>query len=210
MKNEKIDVLNRREFVDRIIGLIESIAQSKEHRTFAIDGEWGSGKTWVLEEIEKELNEKEETPFLIIHYNCWEYDFYQEPLIAIVSALLDFVEKNKTLPSRTKGAVKKGLKKSNTSPTGKEYDWQIKERWEDYPAPNYDDVHTYCEVAFDDSGKTFYYRTRNPELKVGDEVYVPVGYKYQKKIGRIVSMEDFLGSEAPYPLERTKHIIGKV
>lgn len=106
--------------------------------------------------------------------------------------------------------LKQGLKKSPSSPTSKEYDWQLKERWEDYPAPDYDAMHTYCEVAFDNSGKTFYYRTRNPELKVGDEVYVPVGYKYQKKIGRIVSMEDFLGSEAPYPLERTKHIIGKV
>lgn len=106
--------------------------------------------------------------------------------------------------------LKQGLKKSATSTTGKEYDWKLKERWEDYPVPDYDAIHTYCQVAFDDSGNTFYYRTRNPELKVGDEVYVPVGYNYQKKIGRIVSMEDYLGREAPYPLEKTKHIIGKV
>lgn len=89
-------------------------------------------------------------------------------------------------------------------------EWKIKETWEDYPAPDYDAMHTYCQVAFDDSGKYFYYRTRNPELKVGDMVYVPVGYKYQKKIGNIISMKEYKGSKAPYPLERTKHIIGKV
>lgn len=93
---------------------------------------------------------------------------------------------------------------------GKEYNWRLKETWEDYPAPNYDDVHTYCRVAFDGERKTFYYRTRNPELKVGDNVYVPVGYKYQKKIGTIVSMKEYVGRKAPYPLEKTKFIIGKV
>ena len=103
----------------------------------------------------------------------------------------------------------KGIRKNPS--TGEEtYDWKVKETWEDYPAPDYDAMHTYCQVAFDDSGKYFYYRTRNPELKVGDMVYVPVGYKYQKKVGKIISMKEYKGSKAPYPLERTKHIIGKV
>ena len=104
--------------------------------------------------------------------------------------------------------LKKGLRKNQM--TGqKEYDWKIKETWEDYPVPDYNDVHTYCLVAFDESGKAFYYRTRNPELRVGDLVYVPVGYKYEKKIGRIVSMQNYIGWNAPFPLEKTKHIQGK-
>ena len=106
--------------------------------------------------------------------------------------------------------LKKGLRKSTSNPSKKEYDWKLKETWEDYPTPNYNDKHTYCQVAFDESGKSFYYRTRNPELKIGDEVYVPVGYKYQKRVGTIVSMEDYIGKDAPYPLEKTKFIIGKV
>lgn len=105
--------------------------------------------------------------------------------------------------------LKQGMRKNPE--TGKEvYDWKVKETWEDYPMPDYDAMHTYCQVAFDDSGKSFYYRTRNPELKVGDMVCVPVGYKYQKKVGKIISMKEYKGSKAPYPLERTKHIIGKV
>ena len=107
----KIDLLQRREFINRIVALIKTTSNNNGHRTFAIDGEWGSGKTWVLEEIEKELLaieiEEGKRPFLVIHYNCWEYDYYEEPFIAIVSALLNFVENSKVLPSRTKGAVKK-------------------------------------------------------------------------------------------------------
>ena len=104
--------------------------------------------------------------------------------------------------------LRKGIKNSDVS--SQEYDWKLKERWEDYPAPDYNALHTYCQVAFDDSGKTFYFRTRNPELKDGDMVYVPVGYKYEKKIGKIVSMKDYKGYKAPYPLEKTKYIKGKV
>lgn len=92
----------------------------------------------------------------------------------------------------------------------KEYDWKLQETWEDYPVPNYRIKHTYCQVAFDNSGKTFYYRTRNPELKVGDLVYVPVGYKGEQRVGKIVSMKEYKGRKAPYPLEKTKHIKGKV
>ena len=99
------------------------------------------------------------------------------------------------------GRTKRKSKESNT-------DWQTQETWEDYPTVNYDKVHTYCSVTFEDNGKIFYYRTRNPELKVGDLVYVPVGY--EKRVGRIVKMKEYLGYLTPYPLERTKHIIDKV
>lgn len=105
--------------------------------------------------------------------------------------------------------LRKGLRNSDI-PSKQVYDWKVKETWEDYPAPNYNDTHTYCQVSFDDSGKSFYYRTRNPELKVGDMVYVPVGYNYEKKAGRIVSMKEYIGWDAPYPLEKTKYIKGKV
>jgi len=113
-EKQKIDLLKRRKFISRIVKLIETNAQNNGHRVFAIDGEWGLGKTWVLEEIEKTLSsikEQDKKPYLVIHYNCWEYDYYEEPFIAIVSALLNFVESTKILPSRTKGAVKKVFSK---------------------------------------------------------------------------------------------------
>ena len=106
--------------------------------------------------------------------------------------------------------LRKGLRKDPANPGQKVYDWKVKETWEDYPAPDYDAVHTYCQVAFTENGRTYYYRTRNPELKVGDQVYVPFGYNAPKKIGTIVSMEEVVGHDAPFPLSKTKYIIGKV
>ena len=105
--------------------------------------------------------------------------------------------------------LKKGIAKNPK--TGKmEYSWKLHETWEDYPTPDYNDIHTYCFVEFEEGGQAFCYRTRNPDLKVGDMVYVPVGYKHEKKVAKIVSMKDYKGKKAPYPLEKTKHIIGKV
>lgn len=88
--------------------------------------------------------------------------------------------------------------------------WRRREIWEDYPAPNYTAWHTYCSVAFDESGRTYYYRTRNPELKPGDMVYVPVGPNHEKKAGWIVEMKNYRGRSVPYPLEKTRHILDKV
>lgn len=92
----------------------------------------------------------------------------------------------------------------------KESDWRKQEIWEDYPTPNYKAKHTYCQVAFDDSDQTFYYRTRNPEHKEGDTVIVPIGYKGEKRTGKIVSMKEYKGTKVPYPLEKTRYIKQKV
>ncbi|MBR4949728.1 MAG: hypothetical protein IKZ25_03015 [Clostridia bacterium] len=88
--------------------------------------------------------------------------------------------------------------------------WKHKELWEDYPEPDYSATYTYCKVAFEDLDRTFYYRTRNPNLKIGDKVIVPFGKDLNAKEGMIVSIKNYKGSEAPYPLEKTKHIIEKV
>lgn len=110
---QKIDLLKRTDFINRIVSLVEATSNNKGHRTFAIDGEWGSGKTWVLEEIEKVLSAKttddEKYKFLVVHYNCWEYDYYEEPLLAIVSALLNFIDNTQVLKSKAKGAAKRAF-----------------------------------------------------------------------------------------------------
>ena len=105
--------------------------------------------------------------------------------------------------------LRKGVYKKTA--TGKtEHDWKLRETWEDYPVPDYNAMHTYCEIAFPDSEILYYYRTRNPELKVGDKVYVPFGYKYEQKVGTIISMKEYKGKYAPYPLEKTKYIKEKI
>ena len=92
-----IDLLNRREFVEQLVDLTEALSANKENACYAINGEWGVGKTYVLDAFEKRIRSYGvEGPtlskYLVFHYNCWEYDYYEEPLIAIVAALLDQID----------------------------------------------------------------------------------------------------------------------
>lgn len=132
--------------------------------------------------------------------------------VLIIVIAVYFISKNQSRLEKQKASQARHypcVKKDGTPGVHTVYNWELQERWEDYPACNYDISHTYCKIAFDASGRTYYYRTRNPELKVGDRVYAPVGYKYEKKIGRIVEMKTYPGRRVPFPLERTRHLCGK-
>lgn len=101
---DKEDVLNRGSFVERVTALAEVTSHNKQCCCFSINGRWGCGKTYVLDRIEKELlvRQNEETGrdrYFICHYNCWKYDYYEEPLIAIIAAILDATEKDKKILS---------------------------------------------------------------------------------------------------------------
>lgn len=91
---KKEDILNRQPFIDKILSIIETLSKDKRGISFAIDGDWGSGKTFVLEQLEKQLEpvQSEETAddrYFLFHYNCWQYDYYDEPAVAIISAMLE-------------------------------------------------------------------------------------------------------------------------
>ena len=101
---DKLDILDRESFVDSLLQLTENISQSKTTVSFAIDGAWGCGKSFVLDMFEEKLGEiqSEETytdKYLIVRYNCWQYDYYEEPLVAIVSTLVDTINKKTKLLS---------------------------------------------------------------------------------------------------------------
>ena len=75
------DLLSRDQFVSIVSNIVDSKIKQKEGYSFAIDGKWGCGKTTVLDILEERLKCK----YLVVRYNCWKYDFYEEPLIALLS-----------------------------------------------------------------------------------------------------------------------------
>ena len=98
MGDIKVDILNRDIIIDELFNIIQSASINKAYCSFAIEGTWGVGKTFILRRLEEKLEEEmtEETfdnRYFVFHYNCWEYDYYEEPAIAIVSALKDKVDK---------------------------------------------------------------------------------------------------------------------
>lgn len=52
-----------------------------------------------MEKIEKEL-EREEEKFFLFHYNCWQYNYYEEPAVAIISAMISSIQEDRTLVNR--------------------------------------------------------------------------------------------------------------
>lgn len=118
---DKIDVLNREKFVDQLIQLVENISEGKARVSFAIDGIWGCGKSFVLDMFEEQLAQiqSEETctdKYLIVRYNCWKYDYYEEPLVAIVATIIDAInDKTNFLQGEQREKVKGILKAVGTT-----------------------------------------------------------------------------------------------
>ncbi|MCM1508887.1 MAG: KAP family NTPase [Ruminococcus flavefaciens] len=97
MDSNSVDVLNREAVITDIYEILSELSERKSSCIFAIEGGWGVGKTYILNELEKqlEIQQCEETAddrYYIFHYNCWQYDYYEEPSIAIISAMIDKFE----------------------------------------------------------------------------------------------------------------------
>ena len=91
-----LDYLSRQPYLELLKSIIANQKDNPTGYSFAIDGEWGAGKTWILRELEKQLLEEEDNKYLIFHYNAWENDFYDEPLVAILSVMIECLKKQKT------------------------------------------------------------------------------------------------------------------
>lgn len=113
---EKLDLLDRQPFVEQLISIANMLADNKKNACYAINGSWGVGKTYVLDMFEQQIRDygQEGTTlgrFLVLHYNCWQYDYYEEPLIAIVSAMMDAIDDEVCLlSSETKEIIKNTLR----------------------------------------------------------------------------------------------------
>lgn len=97
---QKKDILNRQKDVETLFEITEMLSSRKAAAAFALDGKWGTGKSFILQMFEEKILEQTRqncgnTDFFIFHYDCWKYDYYEEPLIAIVAAMLDTVEQER-------------------------------------------------------------------------------------------------------------------
>lgn len=128
----KEDVLDRENFVKHIIDLITVVSDNRKSCCFAIEGEWGSGKSFVLEKIQERLQAEQSEAtgsdrFFVARYDCWEYDYYEEPVVAIISVLGDTIDRYVNLISEeaktrllktAKNTITKAIAKIVESKTG--------------------------------------------------------------------------------------------
>ena len=103
--DKRLDLLDREKFIENVIKIVNQLSDIKRGCCFAIEGGWGVGKTFVIEEIEERLKviQSEKTNcdrYFVFHYNCWQHDYYEEPAVAIISAMLASIKDDEVLLSK--------------------------------------------------------------------------------------------------------------
>ena len=100
------DHLNRIQTVEDIIQIIKECTAKENPTTFSVEGEWGRGKTWLIDKVESALrgidissadgvmmSKHSDKEYLVFKYNAWEKDYYNEPLLAILITLVNQLNK---------------------------------------------------------------------------------------------------------------------
>lgn len=95
--SNRIDLLNRGTFIENVIKVVNQLSENKKGCCFAIEGGWGVGKTFVIEEVEDQLKETNTEKYFVFHYNCWQHDYYEEPAVAIISAMIASIQKDNVI-----------------------------------------------------------------------------------------------------------------
>lgn len=96
------DHLTRAQTVTDITEIVKTCVEMEHPVAFSIEGEWGRGKTWIIDKVAEALqgidiskankkNEKSKKSgdYLVFKYNAWEKDYYEEPLLAILITLVN-------------------------------------------------------------------------------------------------------------------------
>lgn len=91
-EQSEIDILNREEFIQTILRTIEYYSNNNQNISFSIQGEWGCGKSWILDRVFENLYDMQDENiaggrYCVFKYNAWKYDCYDEPLVSLLISL---------------------------------------------------------------------------------------------------------------------------
>jgi hypothetical protein len=79
--------------------------------TIGVFGDWGSGKSSILQIIKSEFDKEENKDTLCIYFNGWTFEGYDDAKAALLNAILKDLEDNKKLSEEVKQTVKQKAKK---------------------------------------------------------------------------------------------------
>ena len=105
----KVDMINNRAIAKTIVELI--IESKDKPISIGIHGDWGAGKSSVLEMVEDEFQGKEKTE--CIKFNGWKHQGFEDAKIALMSAIVSELVEKRDLKNKCGDAVKKIWKNIN-------------------------------------------------------------------------------------------------
>jgi len=79
--------------------------------TIGVFGDWGSGKSSVLQIVKEEFDKEEDTDSLCIYFNGWTFEGYDDAKAALLNSILKELEDNKKISAEIKTAIKEKSKK---------------------------------------------------------------------------------------------------
>ena len=68
----------------------------------------------------------------------------------------------------------------------------------------------FCDVEFEPGGKTYCYLADDDSYEVGDTVLVPAEHDNHEALVRIVGKNYYSSENAPFPVDKAKHIIKRI
>ncbi|WP_291104997.1 KAP family P-loop NTPase fold protein [Dysgonomonas sp. UBA7630] len=79
--------------------------------TIGVFGDWGSGKSSVLQIVKEAFDKDADKDSLCIYFNGWTFEGYDDAKAALLNSILKELEDNKKIPDAIKDTIKKKAKK---------------------------------------------------------------------------------------------------
>ncbi|MBI3560508.1 MAG: NTPase KAP [Gammaproteobacteria bacterium] len=98
----KVDLLNNEAIATTIIGLLRE--RPDRPVTIGVHGDWGAGKSSVLEMIEGGLSGKDEV--LCLKFNGWRFQGFEDAKIALIEGIVTGLVEKRPALTKAAGAVK--------------------------------------------------------------------------------------------------------
>jgi predicted KAP-like P-loop ATPase len=109
----KIDMLNNKAIAQTVAQVIRDC--DDRPISIGVHGDWGAGKSSILVMIEDELLSKKDTDndVVCIRFNGWKHQGFEDAKIALMSAIVSELAKNRTFSDKAKSVLKKLWKSIN-------------------------------------------------------------------------------------------------
>ena len=103
------DLLGFKVHADLLINIIND--ESVLPITVGVFGDWGSGKSSILQIVKEEFDKEDDKDSLCIYFNGWTFEGYDDAKAALLNSILKELEDNKKISKEIKDSIKDKAKK---------------------------------------------------------------------------------------------------
>ncbi len=108
----KVDLLNNSAISNTVVSLIKE--SGNQPISIGIHGDWGAGKSSVLEMIVDQFeNDEKKEKYICIRFNGWKHQGFEDSKIALMSAIASELSDNQRITAKGKEIIKKLWKNIN-------------------------------------------------------------------------------------------------